>query len=98
MTEEGCNLTARSSDPALAVEQFTYASRAVAGLCEVEPGHWLCDTTCDGCEPPPPPPPAAEYEDSCGFSPRRAGRSQATGGVLLALALAAVGSRRRTRT
>lgn len=92
-TEEGCVRTDRELDPALAREQFTYAFRSLEGLCEVEPDRWLCDTSCEDCGVPPPPSDA--FEDGCALAPKRSGSSGAAGAGLLALALAALGSRRR---
>lgn len=94
-TAEGCVRTDRESDPALAREQFTYAFRSVEGLCELEPDRWLCDTSCEDCGVPPPP--SADFEESCALAAPRGGRSPAAGAGLLALALAALGSRRRAR-
>jgi hypothetical protein len=99
-TEEGCSRTDRETDPELAREQFTYAFRAVEGLCEVDPTRWLCDTSCEDCQPPPPPASDA-FDDGCGLalpSPVQGGRSRAAGAALLGLALAAIGSRRRARS
>jgi hypothetical protein len=96
-TNDGCVATDRETDPELAREQFTYANRSLQGLCEVEPEHWLCDTSCGGaCEPPPPPPPLVLHEEegcSLGSAPRNS-RASALG---LAFALAALARRRRAR-
>jgi hypothetical protein len=93
-TEEGCLRTDSESDPELAREQFTFASRSVEGLCEVEPDRWLCDTSCEDCAPPPPPPSEA-FDEGCAFSPPSTRRAPVGAAALLALALAAIGLRRR---
>jgi hypothetical protein len=64
LTSDGCVATDREQNPRLAREQFTYAYRSVAALCEVDPERWLCDSSCEmGCEPPPPP--APQGNDGC---------------------------------
>ncbi|MEY2934690.1 MAG: hypothetical protein RL033_5439 [Pseudomonadota bacterium] len=95
-TEGSCARTDRESDPALAREQFTYAFRAVDGLCEVDPERWLCDASCESCQPPPPPA-AADADDGCSLRPQQRSHAPATSATLLGLALLAMGSRRRAR-
>lgn len=48
LTESGCKTVIRNVG-ATAQEQFTYAHRAVEGLCHAEPWHSLCE---DDCEQP----------------------------------------------
>jgi hypothetical protein len=57
-TADGRNVTARQADAALAVEQFTYAASAVAGLCSDAPrASSLCRSDCgDPCVAAPLPP------------------------------------------
>jgi hypothetical protein len=44
--EDGCWISDRESDPALANEQFTYAHRAVEQLCATGAASALCDPEC----------------------------------------------------
>ena len=96
-TSDGCVTTDREQNPRLAREQFTYAYRSVAALCEVDPTRWLCDSSCEtGCEPPPAP--APDSNDGCTLR-REPASSPAAGllscaGVLLGAAL----RRRQRRT
>ena len=45
-TDSGCRSTIRLTETA-AKEQITYIHRAIEGLCRVEPGHSLCDDSCE---------------------------------------------------
>jgi hypothetical protein len=96
-TSDGCVATDREENPGLAREQFTYAYRSVAALCEVDPTRWLCDSSCEtGCEPPPPPAPEGA-NDGCTL--RRAPASSSAAGLLsCAGVLLGAALRRRQRT
>jgi hypothetical protein len=95
-SSDGCVASDREEDPRLAREQFTYAYRSVAGLCDVEPDLWLCDSSCEtGCEPPPPPAHVRNASAGCSFSgqPRSPTRTNlACAAIVIAAAL-----RRRQR-
>ena len=75
-TDAGCFVTNQESDPALALEQFTYAHRAVQGLCETGYASPLCE---DACEEPcetslrPAPAPESDSDDGCALRPVRSG-------------------------
>jgi hypothetical protein len=91
----GCLTTDHEQDPRFAREQFTYAYRSVAALCEVDPGRWLCDSSCQTeCEPPPPPAPAPSGSDGCALQPGH-GPSGAVGPLTCAAVVLAAALRRR---
>jgi V8-like Glu-specific endopeptidase len=95
-SDAGCFVTNRESDPALALEQFTYAYRAVEGLCETGYPSAICE---DACEEPcetalrPAPAPQADSDDGCALRPARSGAGSVLLPALGALALL----RRRAR-
>jgi len=96
-TAAGCAATDREQNPRFAREQFTYAYRSVAALCEVDPARWFCDSSCEtGCEPSAPPARAPDGSDGCTFAPARVSSSTA-GALSCASVLLAVALRRRRR-
>lgn len=46
LSDRGCNVSARSVDPADAIEEFTYAHRAVKALCDSGADTGLCSAEC----------------------------------------------------
>jgi hypothetical protein len=91
-TERGCFETVHVADASQAKEEFTYAARALEGLCERDPGSSLCRNDCgDPCSALPP---AAPAPTCAAFGPSRAAGLPAAP-VAGALALAAL--RRRGR-
>lgn len=88
-TEEGCVETVHVPDASQAKEEFTYAARALEGLCERDPGSSLCRDDCgDPCSALP----AVARSATCAAPgpPRTTGAPSA----LLAGALALTGVRR----
>jgi trypsin-like peptidase len=76
-TGAGCFTTNVESDPAQALEQFTYVHRAVEGLCAAGADSALCDSSC------------GEPCDAGAFEPDGAGRQgRDDGGCALAIAAA----------
>jgi hypothetical protein len=89
-SEAGCATIVHEPDGSEAAEQFTYAARAVEGLCGAHPeASTLCRTDCgEPCEALPPAPAAA----GCDVAGER--RSGGGGLVLAALAGAVIWARR----
>lgn len=90
--ESGCMRTRTGIDPAAAGEEFTYAHRAVEGLCaELDDRSPLCFAECDEkCEPAPVAEGAAGGEPSCTFAlagARRGGTALLAAALLAAIAL-----------
>lgn len=94
--DSGCAVEVRNPTPGLASEQFTYANRAVAALCETGFPSRLCDPTCGSpCEPGPSPA-LFQATSSCALAPP--GRHPGSRGSLvglLACGLVAAGLVRR---
>lgn len=91
----GCLTTDREQDPRFAREQFTYAYRSVAALCEVDPERWLCDSSCEtDCEPPASPAPRSDGSDGCSLRAEHR-PSSAVGPLTWAAVVLAAGLRRR---
>ena len=103
VTPSGCFTTVREPDGTLAEEQFTYAFRAVAGLCNSDPSaSSLCRAECGSpCQALPPP--AEPAGGGCALSGGRTGHAGGDPGPsgptygAVALLLAWRGRKRRAR-
>jgi hypothetical protein len=100
LTSNGCFVTNVESDPAQALEQFTYVHRALEGLCAVGSDSILCSAECgEPCDAGALAPQASGQRDGsdagCALVAGAVSRPSLGGG--LALALAAVSLRRRVR-
>jgi hypothetical protein len=96
LSDAGCYVTATESDPAAALEQFTYVHRAVQGLCAEGSDSALCDPACDEpCDVSLFGGPESDEESGCALAPAQAeGRS---GPLLALLGAALLCLRRRPR-
>lgn len=94
LSEQGCRVTAQSLDPADAIEEFTFAHRAVEALCEAGAESALCSADCgEPCDASTAPRPARLMEDDgCSLGPK--GVRGGYGATLLAAALVALIRRR----
>lgn len=81
-SDQGCLVTGRSLDPAEAIEEFTFAHRAVEALCETGAESALCSADCgDPCDASVTPRPAKLSKDEgCSVGASHQPRS---GGLLL---------------
>jgi len=101
LTSNGCFVTNVESDPAQALEQFTYVHRALEGLCAAGSDSVLCDPECGnpcdaGALEPKASSDGAGDDGGCALGSDATSKpSSAAGG--LALALAAISLRRRAR-
>ncbi len=96
---DGCWTTARQADPAQALEEFTYAHRAVEALCEVQPDRYLCDEACEQPCTAEGLPLVIYDEDGCSLRPGSGYSSRLTpsGWAVLSTSLCALLGRRRRR-
>ena len=101
LTSEGCFATNVESDPALALEQFTYVHRAVEGLCETGFDSVLCDPACaelcDAGEGTPPARDRAGDDGGCAVAAGGAGTQGGNAPPWLVLGAMAALARRRAR-
>jgi hypothetical protein len=103
VTPAGCYVTSSESDPAQAHEQFTYAHRAVEGLCASGYSGLLCDDSCEepcdaGQLGPPPEPKRDSGCALCAGSRSTAAWFGALPALLALMRRRAALSRRRARS
>jgi len=94
-TDAGCNAVVQQPDGSTADEQFTYASRAVEGLCAKDPAaSSLCRADCGNpCQATMPSPPASD--GGCSIGGPVSGASWVWSWLLVVIRLAVRGSVRR---
>ncbi len=90
-TDAGCFTTDRGLDPAEAIEEYTYAHRAVEALCETGIDSVLCDMGCEQpCNAADTPPPRARDDGGCMLGGGGAPEQDMPGSALLAPLVAAL--------
>jgi trypsin-like peptidase len=81
-TNDGCWINGRGSAPEQAVEQFTYAHRAVEALCDKGVASVLCDASCEQpCNPSPRPGAEEAASDGCALSHSARGSASSAAGL-----------------
>lgn len=95
-TEAGCSTTDVGLDPSEAIEEYTYAHRAVEALCETGSDSVLCNPDCEQpCNAADTPPPLAREDGGCAFEGAPRGERSALGAAALLTALALLVRRRQ---
>lgn len=96
-TEAGCATTDRGLDPSEAIEEYTYAHRAVEALCEAGSDSVLCNPDCEQpCNAADTPPRRARDDGGCALGAAARGERDALGAAALFTALALFVRRRQS--
>jgi len=94
-TEAGCFTTDVGLDPSEAIEEYTYAHRAVKALCEAGSDSVLCNPDCEQPCDAAGTPPRARDDGGCAFRGAASGERNALGAGLLFTALVLLVRRRQ---